>query len=555
MRPSIYKTSLCMLMIFASISRGANITYSVTGVEGKLYDSIINNLNNSEDLNPQVQYLNNIDTIKQLAKPYGYFFTSIKPQLTQDGNAWHASYDISLGKQMRVTSVTIINPAKVTLPQNIIKEGDAFTLTKYQNSKDIILAAAKSKGYPNASVAGSEVNIDLDSKLCNVKLVLELGKQHKFGKVSYNTDKIEHNFLNKFAPFSKDDVFDKSRLPVFKKNLEGSTLFNQATVVAKDSDNGITPIEVDLDLKPQREYLVGFGFDTDEYLRGLFEMTNNLSSPYGHTSKIYAEASTTEVEMGFKYYVPGKNPTEDKYIYSIYLDTQNDQKVGTSRYIAASALKSKKRDNLTFTHSFNLHYEKSDPTDSSSYYSTVLYPKAGILYYDHNDKNIPNSIKSEMISWHILAAAKSFSSSINMIKSEINANLNYNLTRDTGLYARVQAGGIISDNFTDVPLTFQFTAGGSNSIRGYTYNSIGPNKVIELINLELYHKIYDNWYFMLFYDIGNTFSKFEDHNFNVGIGPGILWQTPVGDAKLSVAQAITKENKPWGIQFSFNPVL
>jgi translocation and assembly module TamA len=550
------------LLLFIQISYGAKIIYSVKGVEGKLYKNIINsidsadNIQDLEETNPKIQYLNNIDTIKNLAKPYGYFFINIKPNLIKQDDNWYASYNINLGKRMVVTSVsTVIQPNKIAIPNGIIKKDDGFTLEKYQQSKDIMLANAKSNGFPNASIANSRVNIDLDKNTCDITFTLELGEIHRFGKVIYNTNKINHDFLNEFAPFTKGELFDKSKLPEFKNNLESSHLFTQVIAIPDFNHNTQIPINVNLELKPKKEYLIGVGFDTDEYVRGLFEMSNNLASPYGHTSKVYSEASTAELEIGFKYYVPGRNPVKDKYIYSIYLDTKNDQKVGTSNYIAASAVKSKKHNDLTLTHSMNLHYEKSTPNNSGSYYATLIYPKIGLTYSNHNNKTFPYTVKSKMISWYALAAAKTLGSSLNMLKSEVNANMNYNITKNISLYTKIQTGSIITSDFTDVPLTFQFTSGGSSSLRGYSYNSIGPNKVVELLNVELYHQIYDDWYVMLFYDIGNTFSKFQAHNFNVGTGPGILWKTPVGDAKLSIAQAITKQGKPWSIQFSFNPIL
>ena len=568
-----HKKLICIyLLLFIQISYGAKIIYSVAGVDGQLYTQIMNSISNEpdaqadEDLEHPAQdpaqdpaqypteYLNNIDTIKNIAKPHGYFFVTVKPNLTKKDGNWYADYNIILGKKMMVTSIDIvIKPNKLVIPKGIIKKNDDFTLERYQQSKDILLSYAKTHGFPNASIADSRVNIDLDKRTCAINFILELGKNYTFGEVIYDTKKINHAFLDKFAPFAKGDLFDKNKLPIFKKNLEKSNLFTQATVSPGSSNTTQTPINVNLELKPKKEYLIGIGFDTDEYIRGLFEMSNNLASTYGHTSTTYAEASTSELELGFKYYVPGRNPINDKYIYSIYVDTKNDQKVGTSNYIASSAVKSKTHNDLTLTHSMNIHYEKSTPNNSKSYHGILMYPKASLMYY--NNTAGPYAVQGKMISWYALAAAEAFGSSINMFKSELTANMNYNITSNISLYAKIQAGSIITNNFSDVPLTFQFTAGGSSSLRGYSYNSIGPNKVIELLNLELYHKIYDSWYFMMFYDIGNTFSQFQTHNFNIGTGPGILWKTPIGDAKLSIAQAITKPNKPWSLQFSFNPIL
>jgi translocation and assembly module TamA len=101
----------------------------------------------------------------------------------------------------------------------------------------------------------------------------------------------------------------------------------------------------------------------------------------------------------------------------------------------------------------------------------------------------------------------------------------------------------------DLPLSFQSFAGGSQSIRGYGYNSIGPGNTTWVGSLEYQRHIKGNWYLSAFYDAGHV-GKNLGGEVKRGIGVGVIWQSPIGALQLTAAQAQDLRGKPIAIQFS-----
>ena len=65
--------------------------------------------------------------------------------------------------------------------------------------------------------------------------------------------------------------------------------------------------------------------------------------------------------------------------------------------------------------------------------------------------------------------------------------------------------------------------------------------------------ILDSWYLLALADVGNVVNDLSNKSLKVGVGSGLLWQTPVGNAKITIAKAINIEGEPWRLQFNFSP--
>jgi len=104
------------------------------------------------------------------------------------------------------------------------------------------------------------------------------------------------------------------------------------------------------------------------------------------------------------------------------------------------------------------------------------------------------------------------------------------------------------------PLSLRYYAGGTQSIRGYKFQSLGPGRYLEVGSVEYQHKIIGNWSGAAFYDVGNA----TDHTtarLQEGAGFGIVWKSPVGPMELVVAKALNKRGRPNQIQFNMGPDL
>jgi translocation and assembly module TamA len=89
----------------------------------------------------------------------------------------------------------------------------------------------------------------------------------------------------------------------------------------------------------------------------------------------------------------------------------------------------------------------------------------------------------------------------------------------------------------------RFFAGGDNSVRGYKFESLGPEdetgKVIGgsgllTASFEYEHPLINRWSIAVFVDSGNAFtgSRFEP---KTGAGVGARWQSPLGPVRIDLA--------------------
>jgi translocation and assembly module TamA len=112
---------------------------------------------------------------------------------------------------------------------------------------------------------------------------------------------------------------------------------------------------------------------------------------------------------------------------------------------------------------------------------------------------------------------------------------------------------------TELPQLYRFKAGGSQSVRGYGFetlsnNSIGSNNTITA-SAELEMRFRPNWSAAVFFDIGNAFNEWNDVDLKKGAGVGIRWYSIAGPIRLDLAQALSRPGKPWTLHFTIGTAL
>jgi translocation and assembly module TamA len=119
-----------------------------------------------------------------------------------------------------------------------------------------------------------------------------------------------------------------------------------------------------------------------------------------------------------------------------------------------------------------------------------------------------------------------------------------------GLYGYAQGASVI-----DLPPDQRFYAGGSGTIRGYQFQSVGPQfaddtpmggVAVDAFSLELRQRVGRSWGFGVFTDagrIGQTPSPFSGE-YRIGVGAGPRYYTPIGALRLDFA--VPMDHEPSG---------
>jgi translocation and assembly module TamA len=128
------------------------------------------------------------------------------------------------------------------------------------------------------------------------------------------------------------------------------------------------------------------------------------------------------------------------------------------------------------------------------------------------------------------------------------------------LHTRAKGGAtLLNDPLRDIPPSLRFFTGGDQSVRGYSYQSLGPRDAsgnvvggTQLLtgSIELERALFKDWGVSLFYDAGNAFNSFSNITLFQGAGVGLHYYTSFGALNLSVARPLEVVNPAIHIHFT-----
>lgn len=137
------------------------------------------------------------------------------------------------------------------------------------------------------------------------------------------------------------------------------------------------------------------------------------------------------------------------------------------------------------------------------------------------------------------------------------------LNEDNRFITRLTAGALFTDASEKVPPTLRFFAGGDNSIRGYSYQSISPKDAnnsliggnyITTASLEYNYRVTGDWWAAFFVDGGDAWSDYKPEWKNAA-GIGVRWESPVGPVRLDIAHGFDNPKNNFTIHFGLGPEL
>ncbi|MEO7852303.1 MAG: BamA/TamA family outer membrane protein, partial [Rubrivivax sp.] len=112
--------------------------------------------------------------------------------------------------------------------------------------------------------------------------------------------------------------------------------------------------------------------------------------------------------------------------------------------------------------------------------------------------------------------------------------------------ARLELGEVFVQQALTVPDTLLFRAGGDDSVRGYSYRSLGPlvggsvvsGSKLFTASLQVEHPIFasqPDLLYALFIDAGNAANSWAELKPVLGYGVGVHWRSPVGPLRIDLA--------------------
>lgn len=512
------------------------------------------------------------DQTKKALAAFGYFEPEINITRSKSGEELIVNVDVNAGSPVLISSINVrvdgeasndvtFNQVRSRIP---LQKNAVFLSADYEATKGLLLDAAQAKGYFDFNFVTNKVLVSRTNRTAVINLVANSGPRFTFGVIKFDQNVFSDEFLNRWVPFKTGEPYDSKKIAELTQNLQNSGYFSSVRVSPqRDVRYGATvPVLVSLAQKDANQVGLGIGFSSDEGLRGKVTLGKPRINRAGHSGDIELALSQVSQAITFSYRIPRNNQPLYNY-WGVEYGFKNEDNDGVKSLLSTLNFQRVRRFDSEWTESVFIRWERERSTVAGVQDTTDLV-LPGVRYTRNRSKGYPFLTWGQSSTLQLMYGNRELLSTIDFFKASVNFKYLREFSPRNTLILSFQYGAITTNDFTRVPASQRFFAGGDRSIRGYKYRSVAPEdlegnpvggRYLEAGSVEYNYRFADLWSFAVFADTGRAFNNFSTSQ-KIGAGIGIRWQSPVGPFRIDLAAPVSDpDNSGFQVHLSLGPDL
>ncbi len=571
---------MTLLLIFVTVAQAndAKIEVQLLGApEGKTETllsglSIVRQQNSSRLSARHIQKLHEEAEVEltQMLQVYGYYNVKITGQLQQSNDEkWQADYQLELGEQVKLEKVVVTlegeasddDEFKKFIKNFPVKTADVFDHEAYEAAKKSLLRIGAERGYFDGELTMHKVEVDTNDNTASIYLNYSSGARYYFSEIQFPPTILTNELLLRLTPIKNGDPYLASQVLKFRNNLTNSGYFDAVSVrtLIDERHEGKVALEITFEPDARQRYTAGIGFGTDSGPRIGLGWENRYINKRGHRLSADAKLSQVTNSIAMDYRMPFWNET----ISDIGFNTeykQQDTDTSESTSFAIGTYYKTKRWGWNETGALKLLNENYDVSQDSNT-SLLLIPSISwariwaddTIYTKHGGR----------LSLSLSGASESVLSDTTFGQVVLRGKYIHSFTENGRFITRGTLGVTEVTDFTKLPSSLRFFAGGDSSIRGFDFESLGPlgddglvegGRYLAVGSVEYEQMIVGNWGAAVFSDFGNAINSWDDP-LEYSVGVGVRWRSPIGLIRIDVAAGISADDNPIGFHVVIGPDL
>lgn len=507
-----------------------------------------------------------IKRIESIYRDYGYYHAKAQYRLQKDLKKKMVKVKIMVdeGKPTLIKKIGIITSEEdgkkweeCFLKAISLKIGEPFKVDTYEESKERIRKTLANKGYSDAKVSGRVV-IDKRHYQANITFTVDPGPLTYFGPVTIvgNKEVKGHVILGELT-FKEGEVFSLKKVYESQQNIYKLGLFKSVILRSLGAKQGIEiPIQVAVEERKKRNLKVGVGYgDEDEFRAQIAWSRKNFLGNLRDLDIAFKYSSlirTGTMDFTQPYFIDRDSNLGIHFGYDReYLESYTNERISSQVKVGRNLAR-----NVEGFIAYNLELNRPVGIGEATI-EELKETERGKFYWISGGEiglrrdTIENSLdpqKGSVFSVFLEPAIFLLGSGVDYLKGVIEARVYRRIIPGLTLASRLKLGFIQPYGDTkEAPIFKRFFSGGSNSIRGYPFQEIGPldkegnpiggHSLIEG-NLELRHSMFRDIKGVAFLDAGNVSRdsfNFRMSELRFSAGWGIRYHTLVGPIRLDLA--------------------
>ncbi|PXX40048.1 autotransporter secretion outer membrane protein TamA [Undibacterium pigrum] len=420
--------------------------------------------------------------------------------------------------------------------------GQPFREADWSDSKNQLLESLRSDAYAAASMTASEAKIDADQHSGMLQVEVDSGPVFTLGELRVTgLQRYPSWLIERYQAPQKGEVYSRSRLLDFQRSLQNSAYFATVAVgIDPDPEKaGAVPVDVTVVERQARDLSFGLGYSTNTGYRSevAYRDRNILDQAWDLRSALRLEQRR---QLGYvDIYLP---PRESKFLdsFGVLVERENIAGVRSSRN-ALGVKRTSTRGHLEQRLGLNIVREKISPDGEAEEVNKALVASIGWTWRDVDQPFDPR--KGQILQFDLAASEKALLSDQRFIRSYAKYQRWIPIRKTDTIILRAELGAVFSKDEEGIPEDYLFRTGGSTTVRGYGYQTLGiqhigstrGGRVLATASAEYVHWLNSSWGAATFLDVGNAADNWRELNLKQGMGVGARYKTPAGPIALDLA--------------------
>ncbi|MCR9184660.1 MAG: autotransporter assembly complex protein TamA [Halieaceae bacterium] len=503
-------------------------------------------------------------------KALGYYRADVDLTVDRSSSPWELLIAVTPGPPVMVEALDIQvmgdaqdDPAfQRLLAAPGLAVGDILHHGHYESLRNSLLQLGQRRGYFDARLLQRSVEVEPGANSARVRLHYASGDRYRVGKLRYAEDFVSPELLQSLSHFTSGEPYDVGALQTLQAELQRTGYFSGVTLrpLLEQRADGSVPLQLDLFPAKRHTVDVGIGYSTDTEERVSVTWKTPRINRHGHSQETRFEYSRINPSGQFTYNIPLTHPLEDMLQLSLRVE-QNEYGDLDSNQHEAQVRRERRYGRWVLSYHLRALNER---WDAATVEGDEDYLLPGFTVSHKSREGSPvNPDRGFSQFYEVEATSSQLGSSIDMTRLYANWVHVMPLGDRGRLVSRAEAGAALigEGQRDDLAPSLSFFAGGSQSLRGYGYQSIGNTVPVMLRNgsevdyvlgadrlalasLEYQYRFLPDWRAAVFVDGGDAFDEGEFEAV-IGAGFGLHYLTPVGALKLEIANSVSEDNPDW----------
>ena len=431
-----------------------------------------------------------------------------------------------------------------------LQPGTPFRSADWEQARLRLLASTEERDFAGARIVDSRAEVHPETATANLAIEIDSGPAYTVGALEIEgLSRFDADLVKRFNPFRPGDRYERAKLVEFQQLLQDTPYFANAVTTLRLSpeDSDQAPLKVVVRESRLRRISAGVGYETNTGAR--VEVAYRQIQLFGNPWVLQTGARLEQTGgLGFAdvLFPPRRSGVQDS-VGALIEDSELEDLfvkrwgLGAAR---ARTMGPRAGNNVVTRWSVNFEHEKRrTPTTD---WQTLSALSTTYTWVRRNVNNVIEPRSGNIVRLEGTVGATGTTLDDAFLRGQARVQQYIPIGHRDVLILRGDLGYVEADSIAVVPTKFLFRTGGTTTVRGYNYESLGVKQGTATIGgralavasaeyVKWLERFGGNWGVAAFVDVGDAAEDLGKLDPALGVGLGARFRTPAGPLAVYVA--------------------